>query len=408
MKKLVLLGSLCLSLSAQAYPLIHKPGALLTQGGASTPDNILTASIYNPASASIMLTPENSFRMAIWGSAGFQTEVGQIDNFEDDLDDVLDGLDSSDPAVVAKLDSTITRLAKDGYINMSFGSSIPLLPVVVKNDLLDGVLVFDISFDSGAHLSVIDDDNTVGNNPSNILTEDAAAYLVGALHTRATFGYSRTLFDFKSSELYGGLRANIHNLQLSRQLIALRDMDSVGDILDNADENLESNTKPSFDLGLLWKTEGLTLGATIYNINEPKFEFGTLNYSDTAVLTAAPTSSEYTLDRSFSVEASFESVDHSFTLTSYMDVTDHTTIFGQEQQLLQFAAMYRPQTAWLPNVRLGAEKDLEGEKLTTIGVGATWFGGFTADMAFALDTVEIDDSSLPRKFAFNIGYSAPL
>ena len=93
MKKLLpLIGCLLPALS-QAAPVMNQPGSLLTTGTGTTTQTGLSV-LYNPAAGEIVIEEGESFRWGYLSSLGFSFEVGDADNFVDDVNELTDTLDS--------------------------------------------------------------------------------------------------------------------------------------------------------------------------------------------------------------------------------------------------------------------------------------------------------------------------
>jgi hypothetical protein len=58
----------------------------------------------------------------------------------------------------------------------------------------------------------------------------------------------------------------------------------------------------------------------------------------------------------------------------------------------------------VPGVRVGYRENLAGQQLSQVTFGTTLFGFFNFDVLYGLDKIDVDDSSVPRSLALNIGF----
>ena len=131
------------SVGSLAAPYTHSPSASLTTGPSSMPYFIQGIS-HNPASNSVVLPEGKRFRMGLWSSFGFATEVGDVANFEEDLDDLIDLLDDDniDPGSVTetleRFNSVLAQMEDDGYLKVSGGVTVPGFPMVYRSERFKG------------------------------------------------------------------------------------------------------------------------------------------------------------------------------------------------------------------------------------------------------------------------------
>lgn len=144
MKKMAVasvLGStmLAASTSALASYQAHAPGPLLTYGKTSNPSTILSIA-GNPANGHTLLSEGENHRMGYFSSLGLDYEVGEVDNFLDDVDELIDALDQDNLTIneandiKAKFDALLPIMGEDAQVTLGLGLSVPFMPFAIKGD----------------------------------------------------------------------------------------------------------------------------------------------------------------------------------------------------------------------------------------------------------------------------------
>ena len=411
----------------------HAPGPLLTYGKTTHPSTILSIA-GNPANGHALLSEGENHRMGYFSSLGMDVEVGKVDNFLDDVDELIDALDNDNIGITEanrirqKFDALLPVMGEDAQITLGLGLNAPFMPFAIKSDLLGGgVLSFDIKAQGLFDIRFLDapiDVITVGSN--TIIQTDSAMYIKGGSILTGSLGYSREVWKptfMENSTLYAGLQANVYRVSLNKQVLALSNIedDEVSDaIQDEFEENTVDTTQVGLDLGLLWTMPNGQVGVTFANINEPEFEYGDvgkncgaltdpirqsncfvaqtrfsneINLSETAVMNAQTT-----------VEGALYTENRQWLLSGAADLNSVYDLVGRESQYLSASASYFSDSYIIPSLRFGINKNLAGSKLTSVGFGTTLFGIMNIDLSASLDTVEIDGTKAPRHFGFNIGF----
>src|SRR5690625_5100529 len=136
---------------------------------------------------------------------------------------------------------------------------------------------------------VREEKNKLGNTndiqAESTITTDSAAEVRAALVSHFALGYGTSLTDWfaiddKYGQLEGGVTFNYYNARIGRQLVSIQEQididegdDDFGDrITDDLLDNTRSSSNIGVDVGVLWHRDNYQLGATIYNLNEPKFK----------------------------------------------------------------------------------------------------------------------------------------
>jgi hypothetical protein len=410
----------------------YLPGAVSVLGKITHPNTLLTLN-NNPAGGEALISDDENFRMGYFSSLGFNVELGKVDNFLDDVDELADALDNenltlSDAArIKAKFDALLPKFGEDARLTMAGGLHIPLFPMAVRSETLGGVLGFDLYTTGFLDASFLDAplDIRVTTDDVELLTA-SSLYVKGASLVTASLSYSAEVWKPKllGSSVHMGVQVNGYNAQMNKQVIALTNLaddEDAGDaIKDEFDENTVSTTSVGVDLGLMWAFPNGHAGVTVTNINEPEFEYGDVgtNCDSLTDLTRKANcevardsfSNEITLQEKAvltaqtTVEGAIYTEDKQWLLGGSFDVNSAYDLVGRESQLISGSATYFPDSYFIPTIRLGASKNLVGSELTMVGVGTTLFGMANIDLAVSLDTIEYDGNQAPRSFSFNIGF----
>ena len=150
MKKIIplLVGGL-LPVLAQAAPVMTKPASLLTLVTGATPQTGLSI-MYIPAAGETVIDEGENFRWGYLASIGVAVELGDADNFGDDVDELIETLES-DNVTAAEGNEAIEnynnnirhKLGDEGYIKTDIHVVAPLAPFSIRSEALGGVLSLD-------------------------------------------------------------------------------------------------------------------------------------------------------------------------------------------------------------------------------------------------------------------------
>lgn len=426
-------GILGLSSTTMASYQAHAPGPTMTFGKTTQPSTILSIA-NNPASGHALLSEGENHRMGYVSSLGMDVEVGKVDNFLDDVDELIDALDNDNLTIneandiKSKFDALLPVMGEDAQLTLGLGLSAPFMPFAIKGDWLGGgVLSFDVKAQGLFDIRFLDaplEIQTVGSDVT--LETNSSMYVKGGSILTGSLGYSREVWRptfVEDSTLYAGVQANVYRVSLNKQVLALSNIqdDEVSDaIQDEFEENTVDTTQVGLDVGFLWSMPRAQLGITFANINEPEFEYGDVGKNCSSIIDPIRQSNCFVAQNEFSNEISLSETavmnaqttiegaifteDKHWALAAAMDMNSVYDLVGRETQYMSASASYFPDSYIIPALRIGMNKNLAGSKLTTVGFGTTLFGIMNIDLSASLDTVEIDGTKAPRQFGFNIGF----
>lgn len=412
------------SCASFAAPGFVDAGPNLSDNGASGAWTSLYAT-RNPAGSEFAIAPDASFRMGILSSVGIGMEVGEVDNFSDEIDDLIDELDrdnislSEGNALVNRFNAILEPLSRDGYVKVHGGVQVPLFPILYRNSL--GVFTLDANISAQARLGFLDSPLTY-NAVSEEVETASAAYVKAGQVNEIALGFSRPVWQQPGRRLIVGGSLRYLQAKLSKQVIALEaieDDEDVEDVLeDNYDVNEHKSSNVTVDLGAIYDASNYRVGVTFANLTEPDFEYGAIG-SNCGVLsgseqyncfTAAYFSNRialnetWTLERLATLEGAVFFASGAGSLAASVDLNDVHDPVGDLNQNLKVALGYKTDTNWLPDLRVGFRKNLAGTELSSASLGFTFFSAVHLDVSCGLESTNIDGRSVPRTAAFNLGF----
>lgn len=425
------LSACILAASSSTSATIVTPGSTVTTGPTSD-GHSLYAATFNPAVAALTVDQEEKFRFSYFPSISFSNEVGDVNDFADEIEDLIDILD--DPSLTQdsvqetldRFNSILVQMGEEGYVKVSAQITAPLFPIYWQPDFLPGTLFSELSMSTQVKTSLLDDELTFDEDKQSFLTS-TSGYIKSGIQTQFAVGYAQALFDEEKlsaygGRLYGGIKANIYQLDLSKQVIWLQQLggEDIGDyVRDEYDNNLQSSTNLGLDLGLTWVANRYRAGVTLKNINAPSFRYGTVGANcvqynseferancEVARFFAEEkgdlkTHEKHTKHMSATVDGTYYLLKN-WSISGSMDLAAYDDIVGTENQWLHAATAFNTRSFWIPDMRIGYHSNMVGSEISTVALGLSFFDAVTLDVEMALDDVEVDGSKAPRKVAFSL------
>lgn len=421
-----------------AAPPWQPAGPNLTLGDISHGRSIIS-DVTNPASGAVILkSGKNQYRFGILSSLGAGFEYGDIDNLFDKIDKESKNIQEttlSDPANTATTNAEIrqtvdsanrllSEVEQNGYGKAFVAAEVPLMPVVVATQGLGGAVVFDINFavttkiinlhDPIVYKGIADPTDDVVYNPGDntfSIDNDTSLLLSGAAILEGALGYSRKVWTHNSGDLYAGVKAKYLRVGLVRVAERLAKTDDSQSAFDNiGDEDFSDSTNLGLDFGALWVSNNYRLGATLTNLNQPEFKYNKITanaengyHTNSSVYQRLQELENYTMESQLKLEGSLFSKDLDWVVGASLDANAVKDPFGDKYQWLNLGAGFTPNSWWIPGVRVGYRTNLAGSKLSLMEGGLTLFHFLNIDVAYGMQSVTIDDSSVPRTAYVNIG-----
>lgn len=406
---------------------MYHPGSMSTTGNTTLSQHMLSVS-HNPAACSKIVKKGDGFRLSYLGNAGFYAELGELDNFEQEVDELVDLLEDDNVTLdqaqelSPRFNALLEEMGRVGYVKTAWDLSVPGFPMAMHFDQLGGNVCLELSATVQARGSVLDTDLDFVENK---FETESSLYLKSAVQTHFSVTYSQPVLQYKNNWIDGNLIAGAkfkgYRLALSKQVIPFESFEDndVSDVIsDEYDQNQETSTTLGVDVGVLWDGGRYQLGLTIANLVEPTFDYGEIGVncqqgtsSNDNCSTAANFVSRgelngrevHRMQAVTTIDASYALFSNWFVAGSF-DLADYNDAVGDDLQWVSVATSYMPRSRWIPGARVGYRENLAGQKLSQVTFGSTFFGFLNFDLLYGLEKIEVDDESVPRSLAFNFGF----
>lgn len=408
-------------------PIYHPIGSAVTLGTV-TNSRFISSNLSNPASPFLMFdenesrdNPAGQFRFGMVGPGGIGLEVGDLDSLSDEMDGLESVLNDTSLtyaealAAQTKYNAFLQNAGEKGYVKVSTAGYVPAFPIFYKDPKF-GTLAFDLMLEGEAKMRVLDDDIDITVSGANASLEtDSSVYSKTALAAVFGIGYSNQVWRNRQGRLILGSKFNLTRMKLTRSISTIENLDDE----DGLEESEAFSSNYSVDLGVIWLTQDVLLGAKVTNLNQPVYYYDTLGggcglKTGTALIncnvvanfvSAGELSHDetYIAERQISLEASKLlasgqwSIQSSFDLNAVMDAVE------DEYQWFVLSSSYYGSSPLLPGFRAGYSKNLAGTELDYINMGITLFDRANLDIGWSLDTVKLDGKSMPRSLFVNLG-----
>lgn len=437
-KSSTLIPSLALSLLLPNLALANSNLLNHSQGvttGQSSNHHSLFSGTNNPAMGDLMIAPDERFRMAYFFSFATSTELGQVDNFVDDIDELIDILEDPANAGDVPVNETLDRFnlvieqaGEDGYLKTTNGAYLPPFPLYWRPEALPGTLTFELNIEGQINASVLADE-LIYDDQKETFSTATSAYLKSGLQKKIAVSYSQkianNLFGTSNTQLLLGAKINIYDLELSKQVFQLellrgRDIEDV--IKDEYKNNRIQSTSIGLDFGAVWSAEKYRLGASLTNLNAPSFDYGAIGVNCDQYPDGSDQQSNcYVADYFANVKGEIKThekhkknpvitIDGSYFISSHWlasgaaELSSYDDTVGKENQWISASTSYHSSSPWVPGVRASYRQNLVGSKLSYAGLGFTFGGIVNLDVNFALEDVIVDDEKAPRGIGLALSF----
>ncbi|TBR37524.1 hypothetical protein CBF23_014535 [Marinomonas agarivorans] len=418
MKKLILLSGLVSTVSFAAQPIFHPIGASSTLGSV-TNSRALSTSFSNPASGYLMVNHKanDSFRFGLIGPIGIGYELGEVDSLIDEIDELEDILDNGVSstaeanAAQAKFNDFLQEAGEKGYAKATVAGAAPFFPIIYKSQKY-GAVALDFTFAGVGKLNILDDTLTITAGSGANASTDSSSYVQSAASATVGLGYSNSIWETGYGDLVVGLKANATQLESTRTVETL-DSDVATEIEGDA-----SSSAVGIDAGFLWVADNVVFGVTMANINEPEYDLGSLDNSDCTgsrctqlnnLITGdgiATTGGIYVAEAQTTVELSLSLANKQLSLQTSYDTNSVKDVVGDEYQWAVASLSYYGDSNFLPGLRVGLRQNMVGTELSYANAGLTFFKRLNLDVGVALETIEVDETELPRAGYVNLGFTS--
>jgi len=380
----------------------------------------LFATDHNPAMGSLMLKEDEFWRHSLIGGAAVSAEVGDVNNFVDDIDeliDILDDPDSSDiPAneVLDRFNNVLEQAGEDGYILTGTEYSPPILPLFFRINRFDATVNIDLRFSTLINARILD---APLERVDETFTTASALYLKSGIERQISLNYAQKMWERNESTLFLGAKIKFISTKLSKQTVGLEtlDGDNIEDVIeDQYDKNVETTNNISLDIGAVWEAPHYRLGLTLFDVNSPKFDYGDIGLNcdqiqapsderDACNIAAffaidrgeITTSETHTKHARLNTQATYKLRKNWLVNASY-DLAEYDNLAGLTQQNIHLSTHYNP-NRWLFNgMRLAYNANVSEQGTSQLVFGVSVLNGLNLDLFYGLESVKVDDSEAPR------------
>lgn len=424
-----LLVGICFSGIASSAVLIGSYGSSSTMGSVAIPDN-LNSIRYNPAAGFLVLDRKSgeAIRFGYLSEVGAEFQVGAADNFEQDLNQLMDELNQFENDVAAgtytapqadakaqeiqdSFNQVLSRFGEKAKIKTDVTISAPLFPMVFSVAPLPGVVSLEANVSAVTDVTFLDDPLAY-DVVTKELSTNSRIYVKGGTLLHAAVGYSQPLYGIDrflptSGDLIVGARLNLYSTSLSsvEGQVDRDDGKDTGGIVSDGLKSSKDTLAYGADVGVIWRAKRYQLGLSVQNINSPEFHYS-VNEAQLASDDVSGGSIEmtprYTLDGALFFDR------QQFVLSGSYDINTTTDLVGDDVKKVSFSGAYLPDYLFLPTLRVGYEKNLKPGGLSAIKAGAGFLSGMlNLDITYGLETTTVDNEAVPRRFGFHLGVEEP-
>ncbi|MBE0506133.1 MAG: conjugal transfer protein TraF [Marinospirillum sp.] len=347
---------------------------------------------------------ETTFKAGNTSFGAINLDLTKVAGIVPDLEDIVDDTEKSDADKVAAIE---TLLANNGML----AGNEATIEALKKHYNVKTASVTPAS-------STLQSESKLTTNSGLDVRAATLAHLGLGYGTNLTNWSELTL---PKGELELGARLNLYQVELARNFVSIQaennsnDNDSTSDKLtDDFTDNTTNATALGLDVGMLWHDDNFQAGLTIYNLNEPSFDYPDLaTYLTGETLTAlqglevagkTKVADSVSMTRHAVLEGAYYTDNRNWVVQGYFTLGTATNLVGDESQDMGISAGYFSQSFLVPAFRIGYNKNLAGTKLSTVNAGTTLFGIINMDLAMGLESSSFDGTDIPRYVGFNLGF----
>jgi hypothetical protein len=268
----------------------------------------------------------------------------------------------------------------------------------------DGTEPDQIDLSGGLILNV---DSATGSINSGEFSNESLLLTKVAQVDEFSLNYARPVGKFDAGQLHLGTKIKYLRVGLSQVGIRFGDVtDSEKIFNDLKNAKFEHEDNFGFDLGAAWNGETYNLGLALVNINQPKFEFSGISddgLEKENILSEIQNHKKYVMESQAKLSAGLFTVDKRWSMNMGLDANGVEDVMLDASQWANIAGAYNSAGKYFSGARVGYRQNLVGTELSYISAGLTLFNFLNLDVASSLETVEINDTTLPRSFAVNLG-----
>ncbi len=411
---------------ASSAVLIGSHGSSSTMGSVAIPEN-LNSVRYNPAAGFLVLDRKAGevIRFGYLSEVGAEFQVGAADNFDQDLNQLMDELNQFEndvatgtytaPQADAKaqqiqdsFNQVLSSFGEEAKIKTDVTMSVPLFPMVFSVALLPGVVSIEADVSAVTDITFLDD-TLAYDAVTKELSTNSRVYVKGGTLLHAAVGYSQPVYGIErflptSGDLIVGAKLNLYSTSLSsvEGQVDRDDGKDTGDIVSDGLKSSKDTLAYGADVGVIWRAKRYQLGVTAQNLNSPKFDY---SVNEGQLASGDVSDGSLVIEPLYTVDGAVFFGRGDLILSGSYDINTGTDLVGDDFKQISVSGAYIPDYLFLPTLRVGYEKNLRGEKLSAIHAGIGLFKGVAnLDVTYGLETATFDNDPIPRRLGFHLSF----
>lgn len=401
MKLSILAGAVA---SAMMMPAVASAGQVGTNigYGPAGGEHSVFGSLTNPVNNYSGLNGSN-FGLGI--SATAEGEVSGAENLFDNFESTIQAA-----ADLAALPEATADAFTAQYNNaMIYGASSIDVPLLVKTAEYGNISV---EYNKSAGFMAKSFEHNQSNGSLLIADVQLGMQTSYAEKTELAVGFAREMTSVDVANTFGdgakvvyGVKGrlvqaggNVHAYNFNRNLLSTNDTEQeIEDIISTINDDVSTNSAFTADMGIRVETPNWNAGMTVKNLVPVDVDLAVKHNAFATADMGGFYATKFEMNRYATIDGSMYSEDRNWKVSAYIDTNEHTNFAGLEEQNAGVHASYATDTAYLPDVRVGIDKNLKTDmSKTTLGLT---MGPVSLDMSASDFGYDSDKAKSQQDFA---------
>lgn len=322
----------------------------------------------------------NGSDFGIGAAATFSGEYSGFENVFTNFENDIQAKVSDFSLTQADADAFIDK-HKNGLISVSADTVIPLL---VKTEKYGNISV-ELQKSRGISMTAFEH-NQLNNNP--LVPAEVQLGVQGTYveKNELSVGFARTMTSVDLDDTFGsdaklsyGVKArmvqiggNTYAYNFNRNLSSLNDVEQeIEDAVNVLDDSVSTDSSVTVDLGFRVSTPNWNVGLTGKNLVAVETDLEVKHDAQATSDMSDSYEAKVKMEPYGIIDAAYHTEDKNWKISAYAETNEHQVYTGAKEQNIGVHASYATDNAWIPDVRLGADKNLAGSELTKYSIGLT-------------------------------------
>lgn len=349
----------------------------------------LYSTLENPSNINTALPNSN------YGAGFSGTGSVEVSGFEG----IFDRFDTLKNKGVGLANSDVSAF-EDSYSKGRIGAMIKgVVPVLVK-DIDYGQFYINYAFANGVSSRAIKTNYAAGGLLPDVQLAFDTSYIK---KKELAFGFARDLTNSLVAETFGenvklsyGVKAKLQDIGSNKHVFNFNNelnnsnssKDGFQDVIDSLDSKIDTKSHFTADIGAKLKGSYWTIGTAVMNVLPVDIDYNVVNDGG---LTNEYASS-FTIKPYGLLDAAVHTKDKNWRASTYVETNSHKSILNLVEQNAGAGISYASDIFYIPDVRLGLNKNLTGSELTQYTAGLT-LGFVNFDVALSKFDIDSDNYS---------------